>query len=247
MELVIALSAFLVGILVSIIGTVSGGGTAFISVPFFMFIGLPANAAIATNKFSALGAAVSTVHGFGAARKIVYRHLFLLVLLSIIGSVIGTLILIELDQQVLSRTIGILLLVLLPMVFVKNIGLKRKKVSSGWLIAGFAVFFLVCLYDGIFSLAAGLFGMFVLIFFFGMTYVEANATSRVPWLVHLIVSLIILIPAGLVSFVYGTAMLLGRFIGGYLGVHIALKKGENFVRIVFAIIVVVSALKLLFF
>ena len=55
MELYITLFlTFLIGVLASFIGAIVGGG-GLLSIPFLMFIGLPPQTAIATNKFGSVG------------------------------------------------------------------------------------------------------------------------------------------------------------------------------------------------
>ena len=54
MDPFILLLVFLVGIIASYIGTNAGGG-GLISIPAMIFLGLPAQMAIATNKVGALG------------------------------------------------------------------------------------------------------------------------------------------------------------------------------------------------
>jgi uncharacterized membrane protein YfcA len=53
--------------------------------------------------------------------------------------------------------------------------------------------------------------------------------------------------SGLIAYGAGIALLLGMVIGGYLGAHIAIKKGDLFVKLAFSVIVAISGLKLLFF
>jgi uncharacterized membrane protein YfcA len=52
-------AVFLVGVAASVIGTMVGGGS-LLSIPLLIFLGLPPQVAIATDRFAALGGASSS-------------------------------------------------------------------------------------------------------------------------------------------------------------------------------------------
>lgn len=82
-------------------------------------------------------------------------------------------------------------------------------------------------------------------FFFGFTALEANATKRIPGLAKEIVTIPAFIFAGIISYDNGIVLMLGSLIGGYVGAHIAVKKGNVFVKIVLTIVVAATAIKIL--
>ena len=247
MELSILIIVFLIGIIASLIGAIAGGGDALISIPALIFLGLPANVSVATNKLGGIGAATSTIFAYAQAKKIVYKYVVSFTVISAIGAGIGANILVRINEELLSKIIGVILLLVLPFIFIKKAGLIRKKVTKIHLTVGFILFFCIAVYGGSFSVGGGILALMILIYMFGLTYIEANATNRIPWLAEILVSLIVFIYFGLVNYFYGIALLLGRFIGGYFGAKIAVKQGEKFVKTFFAIFVIVSAIKLLFF
>ena len=83
--------------------------------------------------------------------------------------------------------------------------------------------------------------------FFGFTIIESNATDMIPWLLMSILTLVIFIMNGLVNFKLGIPLVIGMFIGGYIGAHMAVKKGDKWIKTIFIFIVVISAIKILFF
>ena len=216
--------------------------------PALIMLGLPANTAVATNRFGLFGSAISGIFEFAKAKKIVYKYIIPLTVMSLIGSFIGARILIEINEELLSKLIGILIIILLPFIFVKNHhGLKRKIIPKYYKIGGFMGYFGLTIYDGIFGAAGGIFVTYILIFLFGLTYIESNATDKIPWLANITISVIVFAVYGLINYLYGIILFLGMVAGGILGAKLAIKKGENFVRIAFAIIVLASAIKLIFF
>ena len=79
-----------------------------------------------------------------------------------------------------------------------------------------------------------------------MTITESNATTTVMWLVGTATALVAYIGARVVVFPVGIPLLLGAALGGYTGAHLALRKGTAWVKIILAIVITVSAVKLLF-
>ena len=84
-------------------------------------------------------------------------------------------------------------------------------------------------------------------YFFGVTIIESNATHRIPWLIGTIIALSVFMYNGIVNYSSGIALCLGMAIGGYLGAHTAVKKGNQWVKAFFTVIVIISAIKILFF
>jgi len=65
---------FLIGFAAAFIGALAGGGGGLLSIPALIFLGLPANIAIATNKFGAMGFVGSTVGKFHKEKYIEWKY-----------------------------------------------------------------------------------------------------------------------------------------------------------------------------
>ncbi|MBU0586642.1 sulfite exporter TauE/SafE family protein [Candidatus Micrarchaeota archaeon] len=239
---------FISGLLVSIVTGVAGGGIAIFIIPLLTIFGLPIQVAIATQKFGNLGSATTGTYRFGKDKKIIYKYAIPVVLLGMVGAAIGAQILIEINQEILSILVGIVILALIPIgLFGNSFGLIKKIPSKVDLTLGYFIHFINSIYGGFFGAGGGFFSMYTFIRFFGLDYLEANATLRLPWLASLLVSVPIFAFYGLIEYDVGVALILGTGIGGYIGSHIALKKGSRVVRIVFTIISILMALKLILF
>lgn len=248
MDILTALILFVLGVGVAIMGSITSGGGGLIMFPALIFLGLPPTQAVATGKFGAIGSAVSTIYSFGKAKKIVYKFIIPLLIVDIIAAAIGARLLVEVNEEALSKVIGFVILAALPLLFIKKeLGLKQRKVAAWILGIGFLLYFPVVVYDGFLGPGAGLLLAYILVIFFGLSYIEANATLRIPWLATLITITLIFAYYGLINYAYGAVLIVGRFIGGFIGAHIAISKGENFVRLMFSLVVITASLKLLFF
>ncbi len=237
--LIVCPMVFLAGFVDSIAG---GGG--LISLPAYMLSGLPAHAAVATNKLSSsVGTVVSTArylkNGFVDLKLAIPS-----VLMAIAGAQIGSRLALLVEDQVFK----IMLLVALPVIALwvlthKNLdppeGAKadRKKqfivVTAASLVIG--------LYDGFYGPGTGTFLTLVYTALCKMKVLKAagnvklaNLASNLSSLLVFLMNGVVLIPLGLAASVFSIA-------GHWLGSGLAMKNGAKLVRWV-----IVAVLALLF-
>ena len=245
-EIVTLIGVFLIGIISSIIGSLVGGASLLL-IPFLIFIGLPPQVAIATDKFGSIGNALAAFYKFQKAKKIHWKYVPALAILSLGGSLIGANILLNINPKILQNIIGVILLLLLPLMFLKRgMGVKYSKPTSFKIAIGLVLYFLVQIFSGFFG-GVGPIIFYILMITFGFTIIEANATQTLPILVLFISSLMIFALNGIIDYGVGAVLIIGMAIGGYIGAHIALKKGDKWVKGLFAILVIILSIKLLFF
>lgn len=240
------IATYFVGAFAAFIGSQVGSG-GLISIPFLIFLGLPPQVAIATNKFGAIGLAIGALARFIKSKEIVWEYVIWFSLLALIASQIGAKILLELDEALLQKIIVAIMLLVLPTIFFKkDIGTVDKKITGLKKVAGFVLYFFILVWQAFFGAGAATMIFYIMMIFFGMTINQASATHKIPGFVVSFGSLIVFIAHGIVNWPLGIAMFLGMLTGGYIGAHTALKKGNAWVKMLFAIMVIVSALKLLF-
>src|SRR3989344_3100597 len=171
MEPIFAL-VFLVGIAVGVLDALAGGG-GLISIPFLIFMGLPAPVAIATDRLGTFGWSFGAITKFWHARKVNWKYVLPFSVLSIAGAYLGSRFLLAINGVLLSMFLG-----------------------------------------GFLGVVPGV--TYILVFFFGMSIIETNATTVIPWFLLSVVSLTIFIQKGLVNYPYGITLAVSMLIGGYL-------------------------------
>jgi len=236
---------FVVGVFASFIGSMVGSG-GLITIPFLIFLGLPPHVAIATHRAGAVGLQIGALVRFAKSKEIDWRYVVPLSILSLIAAQIGSRLLLQTDEAILKNIIVTAMLIMLPIILMKpDMGLINTETSSARKTIGYVAFFLVLLWQAFFGGAAATVIFFVMMFFFGMTLNRANATIKLPGLLLGISTLLIFALHGIVNWVYGIVLFLGMLIGGYVGAHTALKKGNAWVKVVFVVVVLLSAAKLI--
>jgi uncharacterized membrane protein YfcA len=246
-EIFTLFSVFLIGILASFFGTIVGGGT-LLSIPFLIMVGLPPQVAIATERFGGIGQTIAAFSKFLKSKKIVWKYVFGLTVISVAGSVIGSNILINIDPILLRNIVGLTILVLLPLLFLKkDLGIEHTMVSKRKIITGSIIYFFVQIFAAFYGGGTGILIAYTLMICFGLTVLESTATKIIPWFFLSISSLIIFANKGIINYKMGVVMMMGMAIGAYFGAHVALKKGNLWVKRLFIFFVIISVVKLFFF
>jgi uncharacterized membrane protein YfcA len=239
--------ALVAGVAAGFVGAVTGGG-GLLSIPVLLFLGLPVDTAIGTNRFSAFGIIAAAVPEYYRAGKIHWRVALKLIPLAVLGGYIGAKALVHININLLSVIIGVLLLLMIPVVFLnQDKGIKNVVTGDKKVLAGYASYFLIMVYGGFFGGGAAMFAIYAMVYFLGMTFVEANATDFIAWTFLSATALAVFWSSGLVNFQLGIPLMAGMYAGGLLGAKTALEKGSAWVRIVFIAVLAVTGVKLLFF
>lgn len=214
-----------------------------------VLLGLSPAQAIATAKFGGFGISAGASSRFFREKITDKRTVIIFSLIGAVGAVAGSLTLNHFSDntELLQKLMGLVILVIgVPMLYVRRLGLTTQP-RPRWVKAGGlalllgSVFLQAALGSGIGSLQ-----LVVLISCFGMTALVASATRRAMQLTVATISLAIFMAVGLVDYRFGLVMLVTSFVGGFIGAHIAIRKGNQFIINLFAATSVLLALQLLF-
>lgn len=247
MDLVFVLVFLVIGFINGFFSSMSGGGSLF-ALPVLLLIGFSPQVAIATNTFSTIGSAVGSVPKYLKEKKVKFTYLVPCGVLSLIGTFIGANLLLQFPKGLLTPTIiAILTCITLVFVFNKKIGVTRIQVSEKALYLGYVLYFLTSILAGFFLAGTGILVIYVMVVLMGLTFIEANATRQVLLIPTALMSTLIFSQQGLVDFYVGFMLMTGMVIGGVVGSRLAIKKGDEWVKRVTIVVVVITIVKLLFF
>ena len=236
---------FLVGVSASFIGAMVGSA-GLINIPFLIFMGLPPHVAIATNKLGGVGLKLGAFTKYWKTNLIKWNYFVPLTILGILAALVGAQILLWIDKDLLSRIVVVLLLLVLPVIFLKKeIGLKQRITTPFQKKLGYIFYFFAQVFSAFFGGGAGTFVIYTLMYFFGLTIIEAGATAMLPSLVSNLMAVVIFAFSGIINYKFGIVLFLGTVTGGRLGAMFALKKGNGWVKIIFVIIVLVLVIKMI--
>lgn len=238
---------FIAGLVAGFLGATVGGG-GMVAVPALLFMGFSPQSAVAINKVGDIGAFLSAITQYWKSKKIDWNMAVPLAIIVIIGSIIGAQIMVRLETQFLEIFIGIMILVFLPfLVFGKNIGIAQTHPSRTKKTIGLILYGLLAVEGAIVGAGGATAILFVMMYFFGYRIIEGYATNTPAELFSAVVPAFIYAFHGLIPFLPAAIIFLGMLIGGYAGAHTALKKGNAWVKNLFAMVILLSVFKILFF
>ena len=240
---------FVASLAANFFSALSGGGAGLIQFPLLIFLGLPFGVALATHKVA------SVALGLGATlRHLKENHLerrfsFIILAAGLPGVVLGASIILYVPERLATLLLGILTLGLgVYSVFKPKLGLEHapKNREGRTLALGVVGLFIVGFLNGSITSGTGLFLTIWLIHHFGLDYKRAVAYTLVLCgLVWNGTGALVLGFLGTVAWGWMPALLAGSILGGYLGSHVAINKGNLWIKRAFESITILIGLKLI--
>lgn len=234
--------------LASFVDAIAGGG-GLISLPAYLFAGVPMHGALATNKLSSATGTVISTYRLCKNKFVDWSLAVPCVSMAMIGSVIGAKIVLITDDKILKMVLIILLPVVAFYVLrkkdmdegAKTCDISRKK---QWLIIAASAFVVGC-YDGFYGPGTG---TFLLLLFTGLGKMDvrkasgnmklANLSSNIAAVVVFLMNDTIILPLGLAAAVFSVA-------GHYIGSGMVMKNGSKIVRPIILVVLVLLFIKVL--
>lgn len=241
--IILIFAAFFGGFVDSIAG---GGG--LISLPVLMAVGIPPHLALGTNKLQGGMGTLMAATKFSLKGMINYKEIFLGIICTFIGAMLGSYSVLFIDAKFLSYIVPfIMIAIFIYTIKSPNLGSGgdgKAKLNPKIFYTSFG--FVIGFYDGFFGPGAGSFWTFAIIYFLGLSMKNAVANTKVLNLTSNLVALSIFLSKGEVLFKVGIIMGIGSLIGAYLGSNMVIKKDIKFIKTIFLSVVAVTILKLLY-
>lgn len=240
---------FFISLLANIFSAFAGGGAGLIQLPALIFLGLPFAVALATHKVASVALGVGATLRHIKEEPLERRFALLLLFSGLPGVVIGANIILYVPDRMAEIALGVLTMALgIYSVWKRNLGLLHKPLNQHgkeFYLGGF-VLFLIGILNGSLTSGTGLFVTLWLVGWFGLDYRRAVAYTLI--LVGLFWNGSGALTLGLLSEIrwpWLPALLLGSLLGGYIGAHLAIMKGNRWIKRVYELITVLVGLKLI--
>lgn len=227
----ILLFLFVISIVAGLIDTLAGGG-GLIALPALIMCGVPALAALGTNKLQgSMGTATATYMMF-KKKKIRWPDVKYLMLSAFIGSTLGTIIVQFINTEVLSFVIPIVLL-LIALYFLVSPTASELGSMPRLSIAKYRNMVVPSIgcYDGMFGPGTGSFFALAGVSFRGHSLIPSTAIAKSLNFSTNIASLIVFLMAGQVVWVLGITMMIGQVIGAWIGSHCLFRVNAKYLRV----------------
>lgn len=245
---------FLFLLIVSIIANgfsaIAGGGAGLLQLPILLFLGLPFNIALSTHKIASVALGIGASARYYRENKLAFYFALFVIAFGLPGVIVGARTILQVDENLATLALGILTICLgIYSFFKKELGFlyapKHRNVR-GYAIGGIMIFF-IGLINGSLTSGTGLFLTLWLIYWFGLDYQRAVATTMVlvgiVWNATGAVTLALLTE---VKWSWLAPLIIGALIGSYAGAHIAILKGNKLIKRLFELATIGVGMSLLF-
>lgn len=235
--LLTALAGFAAGLIDSIVG---GGGLVLTPAMLNLHPSLSILQAIATQRTSSiLGTSVAAWNYLRTIR--IERHIILPACAAALSaSAVGVQLAKKIDPDVLKWTVlSICLILALYTALRKDLGLKeeRRFHPKHETLAAVTIGLSTGFYNGLIGPGTGTIMVFAFVSFMGLDFLKSSAVSKAANVSADLSSWTVLMWGGFVFWTLALPLVIGNMIGSYIGSHMAIRKGQAFVRAVFLTVV----------
>lgn len=227
----------------------AAGGGGLISLPAYLFAGLPPHYTYATNKFSAACGTTFATASFFKNGAMNIKVGILAAIGSFAGSALGAHIVLMLSDEVLQMMMFIILPIAAVIILWQR-NLPDENRDDGTLNLKKALLALgiglgIGLYDGMVGPGTGTFAIIAFTSLMGFDLRTANGNAKVLNLASNYASLFTYLSSGLVVFPVGIPCAISNIVGNIIGSHFALRKGAKFIRPMMLVVLVLLLGKLI--
>jgi uncharacterized membrane protein YfcA len=231
----------------SFVGVVTGSNS-LITVPAMFQFGIDPKVAVATNMFGLTFMSIGASIPFIRRGAIDFRKTWPIIGLTVISSALGALLATIMSGGGLKLTVSAAMIVVaLFILFRRDVGLKPAvAVSTSSAILTYVLAFGLGIYGGLYSGGYVTMLTTLLVAFFGMTFSEAVASTKLINIFSSLVATAVFMWKGLVDYRLGIFLSVTMFVGAYAGAHYASKMNDKWLRRIFIATVIILAIKTVF-
>ncbi len=239
--------------LTSIIGVVTGSNS-LITVPVMFQFGIDPKIAVATNMFGLTFMNIGATIPFLRRGTIDTKKVTPLIIITLVASAIGACLVLLITPANIKLLVSIAMIAVTIFTLVKrDAGIKKSEAvlpqAGGFKFQTLFVYFLTFvlgIYGGLYS--GGYVTMLTAVYvaFFGMTFTESVASTKLINIFSSAIATLIFMWQGLVDYKLGFILAVTMFIGAYIGAHTVTKLSDVWLKRIFIGAVLILAVKTLF-
>jgi len=244
-----SITLFVISLVANIFSAFAGGGAGLIQLPAIIFLGLSFSVALATHKVASVFLGIGATIRHMKEGRLNQRFALFILCTGLPGVILGANIILNIEDRIAEIALGILTISLGVYSRLKpNLGQNTEIINrtrQGYIIGG-TVLFSIGVLNGSLTSGTGLFVTLWLVRWFGLDY--KTAVSYTLILVGLFWNgsgAITLGMLGTIAWDWLPALILGSLLGGYIGAHLAIKKGNKWIKVVYEIITIAIGIKLI--
>lgn len=227
---------------------VGGGGLIQVPLLFILYPQYSHVQVIATNRFASIFGTLLAAIQYARQIGLVLETVVPAGIAATIGSFSGTFIMTRIPTDLFKPLLlGIIIILTIYTFFKKDFGqIHAVKITDPrtYLYTCIGIGLMIGLYNGTIGPGTGVLLVFALISFLGSDFLKASAAAKSINAIADAASLIGFIMHQAIVFKLALPMMIANVAGSYIGTHVAIKRGNVFVRYFFLVIVTVLIIRL---
>jgi hypothetical protein len=231
----------------SVVGVVTGSNS-LVTVPVMFQFGIDPRVAVATNMFGLTFMSIGATIPFLGKGVIDRRKMPKLLVLTLIGSAIGAALVGMITGSALKIIVSVsMIAVTIFTLWKRGAGVaKTETISPNAIVLAYVLTFLLGIYGGLYS--GGYVTMLTAAYvaFFGMTFTEAVANTKLINVFSSLVASAIFAYQGLIDYKLGIILAVTMFIAAYIGAKTVTKLNDVWLKRIFIATVLILAVKTIF-
>ena len=240
---------FIISFIANSFSAFAGGGAGLLQLPLLIFLGLPFSVALATHKLASVALGIGATIRHFREGSLNWRFSLMILASGLPGVMLGALIIVHISDRPAELALGLLTTGLgLYSVLNKKLGqtLELPKRSLYQNLIGMGVLFLIGAINGSLTSGTGLFVTLWLVRWFGLDYKHAVAYTLI--LVGVFwngTGALTLGLQGPIRWDWVPVLLVASALGGYVGAHFAIIKGNQWIKRVYEVVTLLVGMKLI--
>jgi len=241
---------FLVALSANTFSAFAGGGAGLLQLPILIFLGLPFSIALATHKVASVALGIGASVRYLREDRLEFKLSALMLACGIPGVLLGASLILQIPERIAEVSLGILTIALgLYSIWQPSLGQvhqAQRRDKKGYFIGGL-VLFAIGVLNGSLTSGTGLFVTLWIIQWFGLDYRRAIAHTLI--LVGFFWNGSGAVTLGILGEIYWSwlpVLVFASVLGGYLGAHLAILKGNRWIKHLFELMTFLVGFKLIF-
>lgn len=238
-----------VGLFTGVINTLAGGGS-LITLPLFIFMGLPSTEANASNRIGVFLQSLVAVGGFKSKGVSVFPFAWYVSITALAGCVIGAYYAVDIRGELFNKILAVVMVIVMTLTVLKPYLMKKgmEEVFTPQRKAlSIAMFFVVGLYGGFIQAGVGFLIIATLTSIHGLNMAKTNSIKSFVIVCYTLVALGIFWWEDQIRWDYGLTLAAGNSAGGWIASRWSVGKDDKWIRLILIITVFGMAVKLWFF
>ncbi len=236
------LSLFAVGTIAGFVNVLAGGGSS-LTLPALILLGLDGATANGTNRIAIVMQNIFAISGFQQNKKNEFAQSLKFSLFTLPGAIVGAIVAINLQDLWFKRVLSVVIVfVIVSMFLPRPQQSSSKRVNKVWL---YLALFGVGFYGGFIQVGVGFILMATLFHLAKFDLIRVNVYKVFIVLVYTLPALVVFVVSGNVNWLWGLILAAGNGLGGWIGAHVTVRKGEKTIKMVLVFALLFMVLKML--